>query len=147
MEPDENDTVVIVEDNASEETPVIDSGDNVVIIDSTPASTEEVGADPLTERLVNLERDVQEIRSKLWDAEGNAQYALYVAEQAAEDIEELAEQDEEIVEAVDEAIVESIEEATDEDGKDAELEVEDDAPTSAKVHPLFRPASDWFGKS
>jgi len=127
--------------------------DSVIIVGASEDSTPEpevVLIPPVSvelpsewvERIVNLERDVMDMRATLFDAEGNANYALAIAKDLQEDVEELAEQDEAIVEAVDEAIDEV---EADLEEVEPEAETEDNAPASAKVHPLFRPAKEWFG--
>lgn len=133
-----SDVVIINAEGDSDPEPI----EPVVIVepDDSP-KTDDLEISNL-ERIVNLERDIAELRSQLWDAEGKAAWAQIVAEQAAEDIEQLAEQDEEIVEAIDE-VTDELED--DLESLEEEVETEDNEPASAKVHPLFRPASDWFG--
>lgn len=157
-EQDGGEAVVVVMPDA-DDTPDAEGGDATVIIADSDDSTAESIADAIEdgndeqndrdilERVVNLERDVSDLRSQLWDAEGNAAFARALAEQALEETEDLAVNDEEILTAVDEAdaeIIENVENA--EDDEDGEgLDVDPIEPASAKTHILFRPAREFFG--
>lgn len=149
--------VVIVPD--ADDTPAAEGGDATIIVADTDDSPAEDIADAIEdvndenndrdilERVVNLERDVSDLRSQLWDAEGNAMFARAIAEQALEETEALAVNDEEILTAVDEAdaeIIDNVENAEDAEDGDG-LDVDPIEPASAKTHILFRPAREFFG--
>jgi hypothetical protein len=156
--PDEDDaptTDVVVVTPTEDDTPDVETGDTTVIVETPTESPTEsptpetIGNDPLTERLVNLERDVAEIREAVFTAQLAADTADRRAERALEETEQLAENDEHVLDAVDETVEAGIESAEIVEGDDGEevLEVDEDMPpASARVHPLFRPARDWFGR-
>lgn len=145
VETDEPVVIVVDDSDDNDEAPAVETGDTTVIVADAPASGS-TDLDPLTERLVNLERDNQELRERLMQVEITASIAAEDATEALGNVDQLAEQDEEIVEAVDEAIVETLEDAEigdeDSDGED-EIITDEIAPASSRVHWLFRPMNEW----
>lgn len=132
-------------DNDASETPVVETGDTTVIVE-TPVETPGTEIDPFTERFVRLEARVDDIQDQLY-GKADFQAVEAIAEGAADDaLEEALAVDEEIVAATDDAIVETVEGAEiddiDDDGDD-EIITDEIAPLSAKVHPLFRSRQDW----
>ncbi|WGH21153.1 hypothetical protein SEA_BEE17_11 [Microbacterium phage Bee17] len=150
-EPTEGDTVVIVEGDTVEanETPdpPVETGDNVVIVEESNDAPVEVVIDH-AERIAILEAELTALRGETFEASMTADDALSVALEVAEDS---AEADEAIVQAVDETVEDIEEQVNDElvedsgilsDPDDSEPVI-DVAPTSARVHPLFRSFSQW----
>lgn len=145
--------VIVIPDEAVAEpvveTVIVESADENISEDITEAISEVAEVERELddrERLVNLERDVMELRGQLWDAEGNAAWALSLAESNMEQIDELAENDAAIVDAVDAAdadIIDAVEDAEIDGDEDTDIEVSDIEPVSARIHPLFRPLKGW----
>ncbi|QWY84663.1 hypothetical protein SEA_BADULIA_10 [Microbacterium phage Badulia] len=149
--PTEGDTVVIVEGDTVEanETPdpPVETGDNVVIVEESNDAPVEVVIDH-AERIATLEAELEQLRGETWQAQGTADAAMIVAESVGEQSQET---DEAIVAAVDETVEDIEEQVNDElvedsgilsDPDDSEPVI-DVAPTSARVHPLFRSLSQW----
>jgi len=145
IDPDTEPDAVIEIDTESD-TPDVDAGDTVVIVDTTDdGESDDDAVDAvviateldIVERVTRLEERVMTIDQTAWEAK-------FAAENAMDAVDELAEVDEEIIDAVDENF-EALEDAeiddVDDDGED-ELVV-DSEPVSQKVHPLFRSRADW----
>lgn len=151
----DSDVTVVVSGVGARAEEVEDAPPVVVVVPEPVTPEEGPSTAELIERIVNLERDVAELRAEVWGAAEDASEALDVAEVALA-VADVAEADAEAGEgatdeAIDDAIEElseEIEEAPIEKGEDGEehLELDPITPSSAKVHPLFRPASDWFPK-
>ena len=153
MDPDEvtePDAVIVVDtDSEVDDTPTVEVGDTTVIVEETP-ETPGVELDPFTERFTKLEARVDALENKSYSTPDFADVEA-IADSAAEmALDTALAVDEEIVAATDEAIVESIEDAeiedVDDDGED-ELTVDEIAPVSARVHPLFRSRADWMNRN
>lgn len=147
--PDDTTPVVVADeiDTAPDEVTV--EGDTTVIVE-TPAddaagSGDAVEAVVLDNALDTADR-LARLEARVDAVEGTAFRAEVTADIALDATEDLAEADAEIVEATDEAIVETIEDATiedvDKDGDD-EIVVDEIAPVSSRIHPIFRPWADW----
>lgn len=145
-------TVTVPDDSANE--PVEEPDTTVVVVEDSPDAPVEVVIDH-AERLAVLERENEELRAQIAEAqftadmaESTAEVAIDVAIDAAE---ESAEADEEIIDAVDETVDDLEDEINDELDSDDSLlgngdsdeEPIDVAPASARVHPFFRSFQDW----
>lgn len=151
MERDESDetTVIVIPDEVeTDDAPDVENNTVVIVADSDDDNgmpdNESMPVD-YVERIVNLERDVGELREHVFEAQMTADVAEIVADDALANTEALAATDAAIIDATDEAIVESLEDAEVERADDGELEIlpADDEPVSAKVHPMFRSFKDW----
>lgn len=146
--PDDAAPVVVADeiDNAPDEVTV--EGDTTVVVETpsdVAASGDAVDAVVIDNALDTAER-LARIETRLDAVESTAFFAQIDAEIALDATEALAEADAEIIEATDEAIVETIEDAeiedVDKDGED-EIVVDEIAPVSSRVHPMFRSWADW----
>ena len=126
---------VVVTVETPEDAPSVDPTPEpvVVVVDAPAESAPEEHDLDMVERVVNLERDVREIQTKMFQIEDQATTARMVAEEAASTAEIVAE---EVAEDVAEDIAEEV----------AEEVAEDVAPQSASVHPMFRSFREWMNK-
>jgi len=152
MEPDQIDAdadapVIVADevDTAPDEVTV--EGDTVVTVEvpDDGGDSDAVGAVVVDAALDHAER-IASLEARVAAVEEVAFRAEITADIAADMASDAIEADAEIIEATDEAIVETLEDATiedtDKDGED-EIVVDEIAPVSSRIHPVFRPLSDW----
>lgn len=153
--------IVVVDDNENDNVTVVTVDDEPEVVepeqpDPTVVVIEtdnDIPIEPLidhAERIALLERENEELRLQIQNADAKAFVAQVTADDALDvalDVaEESAETDAEIIEAVDETVEDIVDEVNEDDGGIlSEDEPIDVAPASARVHPIFRPWSDWRG--
>jgi hypothetical protein len=144
----DGDTVIVVE--ADEPEVVEDAGDDVtVIVDSSDEPESDAVDAVVVEQTIDNAVTLATLAAKVSEVEQIAYRALAAAEDALANNEVLADTDEAIIAATDEAIVETVDNAEVVDGEHGEpdqIETDEIAPVSAKVHPLFRTRADWMNR-
>ena len=128
-----------------------EDGATVVVVEDSSDTPTEVVIDH-AERIAILERENEELRMRVSDAQFSAdlaQEAANVAIDVAVETAEVAEEsDAEVLEAVDETVDDLEDEINDELTDDSLLGEDEEppidvAPASARKHPLFRSWSEW----
>lgn len=142
----EDDAPVIVGDVDLAPDDVTNEGDTTVIVETPPAEDDDAVDAVVIATELDVVQRLTALETRMSAVEAQAAVASIDAEIALDIANDAIDASEEIVEATDDAIVETIEgaeiEDTDNDGDD-EIVVDEIAPVSSRIHPLFRSFKDW----